>query len=786
MKPYIANSKSQDLRLHLVGVSELAMHLARNILRRPTPAIEAACSVAGLYHDVGKTDIEFQDFIWNIVDGQGELNEEKTSKYFHNEISLAIFDTLERNNYSFNVELDRRSTATALELARYAIYWHHPERKGFEFEDVGDIDLSANTPRILEFLKTFDDQIDDNTFIKPANGTFPKFIENPNQMFKDNSQKLFVLMVLNAADSIISKLPQTELAALISNKNYADYIKSYTSYSEYVRPVDGVDLDRLLKQEEIAIESLKHRTVQVNAPTAFGKTFVMFLRALFSGKRTYIVCPRNIIAESIFDEFIELAGKFNQALDIELYFGSKRQKSSVANTAEPFESRIVITNIDNYLKAFNNSDVYYKNYPIVDADLIIDEFHELISDAPMYSIILDVLRMRHFYLKDSKTLLVSATPSLFAELINDDVTYLPEKGKHYQSANNKPYNLKAGVDAPHVLNGGEICILNSIKNVQSFAKIHNIRNVIHSMYIKNDIERIKGNFIRVFGKHGEVYGVNQEKSVASLILQSSLNISFRGMYESCLSPENTMQRLGRCSRFGEYDLPEFTSFITKDLGESAVSKNLYDFTLRGLWYAHYANVVGANPNMTLDELYLVYNEFNEKNRNRILTYLEKLYRNGIEDYHKYELQPRRHSLREGDFMKEGVKTFGGIRDPLAGYFIAPSAGTTYKAHQIGETDSMNIAHHVFMEHWNNAGLQLRNDESWEKEIRKLVAVGYRRWLDILEDYKKFKKKSKSKKMFFSKEFLLNTAKWSETPLPGIDYEYDERLGLRDTARKSIM
>ena len=782
MTTYLANSKGQPLEKHLIAVSEMARCLAIELLPKKNEILEEASHLAGLFHDVGKIDDSFQDTINDSINQTTTSDKKEKPEYFHNEISLAIFDQLESGRYSFGLNLDKKSFKRVIALARHSIYWHHPERLFPELEGVKDIDISKMHGSIVDFMREVNVDIELDDLDDTCSTTFPRFVES------NNAQMFFVLMVVTTADGIISKLTPEALQSLIDKKDYARHIPRYWNPIAYSHPENSeIDLQRLANQENIADQSLNHKTVQINAPTAFGKTFIMFLRALKSGKRTYIVCPRNIIADSIFEEFVDIANQFNVKLDIELYYGSERKSSTDGNTTEPFTSQIVITNIDNYIKSFNNSEEYYKNYSVVDSDLIIDEFHELISDSPMFSVTLDVLRMRHLYVNGATTMLVSATPSLMADMIHDDIVYLPAKGRHYPSINTEKYHLRVQQDEPKTLKNGEICILNSIRNVQAYAGRHKLSNIIHSNYVKKDITRIKNNFIRKFGKRSETYGKNTEKSVSSLILQSSLNISFNGMYESCISPENTMQRLGRCSRFGEYKDAQFTIFITKDLGEMAVGRTIYNDALKQRWFSFCSKYAEENPTPTLDEMYLMYNEFNSENEDRINAYLDSVYSQGINDYHQYNLQPKRRAKFEiaDGVLKEGVKTFGGLRDPLAGYFVVPKIGKhQYKPHVIGETDSMNIAHHVFEDHWKKANLSKKDDKFWYGEISRLIGIGYVRWQPIIEKYLKYKKKNKTQS-FFTDKLLKDSAKWSETPLPGVDYEYCEVIGLVDTTKNPL-
>lgn len=770
-----ANSKGQSLKNHLIAVSKIAEILADRLLIKPNDNIKEACRLGGLLHDVGKVDPEFRQYLSEVVSDPTGIHSKP--KYFHNEVSLAIFDYLERNNFNItNLKISN--------LIRNSIYLHHPERNDKEITEPSQIEIAPFIDDIIELLNDVGLNVSREHFEESPSSKFPTFLHktNPSDRILDqNYTKFFVLSVVNQADLIVSSLSQEQLDKLVEYGNYESAIKA-----EFWNPFEidlsasyvGIDTSRMVKQKDIASESLKYQTTQVNAPAGFGKTLVMLFRILQSGKRTYIVCPRNFIAENVYKEIKELLGIFGIKMDLELYYGSNRVDSNENNASEKFESQIVITNIDSYAKTFNHPEMYYRSNQVATSDLIIDEYDELISDSPMFALTVEILKMRHFYIRDGKTLLLSATHARFSDMISNDVVHLPSKGEHYPAAHKMPYELKYTDREPVSVLEGEVCIWNSIKNVQAFAEMNHLKHILHSYYIKPDMDRIKSNVLQVFGKHGEVFGNNNEKMVASRIMQASLNISFRQMVESLMSPEATIQRLGRTNRFGEYTVATFSSFYTSDKGETAACKLLYGHSLRLKWARFWERFCNAKPEYTLDEIYEAYNKFQDENAGEIVDYNLKQYNDGINDYIGYEMAPKRQNSSNYDpDVKEGIRSARSLRDPEGGYFVVPLCNGKYLEHELNTADAMNIQKKILKTHWDKNNLQLKDDKFWKKEIQKLIAVGYRRWGDILQEYEKYGKRSKSGKMFFTTEKLLDCARWSETPLPGFNYEYSKRLGL---------
>ena len=172
------------------------------------------------------------------------------------------------------------------------------------------------------------------------------------------------------------------------------------------------------------------KTTIVKAPAGFGKTITGILWNLKSDKKLIWVCPRNIIVETLYDSIVEEVKKLNINLSIEQFITGERQRCT-DDTVEEFNSDIVITNIDNFLRPINKN--LSKSVDICTRDVIFDEYHEFITDSSLFSGFINILKIRNLLLKNAKTLLLSATPSLVHFLWENDnikTTILPNASEH--------------------------------------------------------------------------------------------------------------------------------------------------------------------------------------------------------------------------------------------------------------------------------------------------------------------------------------------------------------------
>lgn len=732
-----------------------------------------AADLAGKLHNIG----ELVPDVDTVIDGAILYNHEASSAIFD-----MVYDSLPAKYKSSDFK----------RLVEYALYNQVPARNySKDLEDLTSFDAvkipTTEHANISSFMKMVGIKNSIGKFSKITSGAeFPKYLDD-----NGTTERLFTLLCLTSAIRIIDGWSEADIDLLIEKGNYEDYLVEESKPCKYTIP-ESFDAVRLKQQIKIARESLKYLTVQVNAPTAYGKTVVMFIRMLLSGRRTYLVCPRNDIADNIYHEIVELIKLFNVKIDIELYYASKRVASNSDNICDEFTSQIVITNIDNYAASFSKSKYSSREYNIFTSDLIMDEFHELITDSPLFGVFVEIVRMRAQLSNNSTTLLVSATPSIISEIISEDITYLPEKGKHYPSVNKMPCHIMSGEAPPEEIKGGDVTILNAISNVQKYHEENKLNAIIHSKYMPYDRRANIAKFLANFGKNSTT--VSKYRTVASPLVQASLNVSWIRMFESVCSIETTFQRLGRVNRFGEYPISEFTSFKSSDRAEISARNAVYSVELGNLWHEEYSKLAENRPTITYDEMYEEYHKFNEKYRTKILKYLTELYSHAITEYNKYNLRPKRMSERAkveviGSFAKRG------LRDPLGGIFYVPTK-SLQKYHTVSEERPacdmvLSMRFVDFIDRFNAVSVNDKinkfkklvgtgvEDKTFVIEVQKLIDAGYIAWQSILDDYRAKSARKNHKAPYFNLKRLVSIGSWDQTPIPGLNFSYDDERGVID-------
>jgi Predicted helicases len=155
-----------------------------------------------------------------------------------------------------------------------------------------------------------------------------------------------------------------------------------------------------------------------------------------------------------------------------------------------------------------------------------------------------------------------------------------------------------------------LIIFNSISNAQRFKNKLNNSLLIHSGFIDVDRTKIMNLIYDNYGKNSEVK-INKPNVIGTHVLQASLDISFSHLYESILSPESSLQRIGRCDRWGiEIVDSTINIYMNNNPGENIIREILYSRNLSNLWFDYISEYNGQKIN--LNQLYQIYNEFYEK------------------------------------------------------------------------------------------------------------------------------------------------------------------------------
>lgn len=440
----MSNSKGHSLIDHSYAVAYLSKGLAK-YLKLDSDLVDCAF-YNGLLHDIGKCVSYYQDYFKCLVN---KIDTYSFNVKFplHHEISWAYL-----------------SYKTHISSVLKPIYWHHSrpvwdkklvwytnrdnilnqvDEKDFQIlEDVYSI-FQNNLPNTWTPVNTGSLNVPD-LFDTDTNSVFPKIISG-NSL--DNVHLFLLRMCLISADRYVSSLStipdffksqevKRVIDVLISggiNKNLK--ICCPRSYNE----------DRFNYQYRQSILAQKQQTSLIKGPAGFGKTLVGILWALNTNKRLIWVCPRNAVAESIYQSISNELKSLKIKCGIELYLTGQRIHSNDLSSEIEFGSDIVVTNIDNVLGPLVQNKHAGRLFAFVGSHMVFDEFHEIISNNPLFAAFITLIKARHQISSNSKTLLLSATPTnvyCLWDCPDKTTKILPNNTSHFIRA----YELKEPIE----------------------------------------------------------------------------------------------------------------------------------------------------------------------------------------------------------------------------------------------------------------------------------------------------------------------------------------------------
>jgi hypothetical protein len=224
--------------------------------------------------------------------------------------------------------------------------------------------------------------------------------------------------------------------------------------------------------------------------------------------------------------------------------------------------------------------------------------------------------MRHNY-TDARTLLTSATPMPVSHLwdsIVNQTKVLPEVNKHYPAPHSKKFKLSVvdGIPAVEdIQQNNSLIIFNSIKESQRYKNRYEIHQLIHSSFQRSDIDEKLNYVYENYGKKSE-RDLNKPNLIGARMIQTSIDMSFTCLVESICSPQDSLQRIPRINRWGDYEnttceLKFFRANESKS--ESKVKEAVYDIPLSDKWFEELLKYDGQF--LTLDEMNIIYNNFNQ-------------------------------------------------------------------------------------------------------------------------------------------------------------------------------
>lgn len=613
-----ANSKKQNLVEHSIGVANLSLLLFNYLKFIPSSPLNITFEnvnnlkenifLAGLFHDVGKIDPNFQTFIKEKqttdsknepLDGVHFLEKKSDEKFSfneyprHNEISWAICDSIvntKQNKYK---------------VALYAIYFHHAKIKrsvewtskqiiNRSFKEKSSLILSVknfiddvlskkqNLATFEKTLNVISDNLDnlnysnDNT---PESFLFNSVDEGSYDEVEDDSHAINTLLVRTiviSADRIISSLSAEDLHFRVLDNNWDGLVNfnqdNKTLENNIFEMLDRFNVknqnnpigrNRDFAQQKIAAELAGINGIStLFGPAGCGKTKV-FLEwyknkvAVDKGnKKLFIVAPRKMICNSLFNEL--KSEDYLPTSKIEIVTGEIKKfwdgesEVNLDGINSNIKADITITTVDQLISVMLSHKKIDMLLEFLDSYVVFDEFHEFFNISGIVLLFKFFLNLKGFK-ENSKTLLVSATPNYYflekvLKLDNSSIKYIDTFNKENYNFKISIYNENTQNELFETKKQGSIVIFNKAVDAQYSSLYSNNEDVIcfHSKFTPKDRKEIYTEIVKNWSSKDP----HSSKVLrAGPIVQASLNISTMDLYTDLCSAENWCQRIGRANRF---------------------------------------------------------------------------------------------------------------------------------------------------------------------------------------------------------------------------------------------
>lgn len=769
----LANSQAQDLMEHLKAVAHLSKQMA--IRMGMSPELVAMTYTAGLLHDIGKVVSPYQKNVKKCTT-LDDFADPNNGYPFHHEIGWAFLTTKLGDVNLLNT-----------------VYWHHARPKhDFKTRQSNDASLilSKVSPEDIKALEKMFQSLDiDPLFL---GNLIPAPVAVPNLFYEDdstyNSNKNAELMLIRScvisADRYIATLPAQSLKPYAEGKNLIEVIDTMLAghiYGDVKCPTgQNYDPERFQLHRDIVTAIGDSRTTIVKAPAGLGKTVIGLLWAKLRQGKVLWVCPRNVVADSVYETLVSEIKALNLDCSVELYRTCSRQKTNKEDGRPEFDSDIIVTNLDAVMSPMIKSLISGRLFTVYGAHIVLDEFHEFVSDAPLFAAFVTYMRARHRLSNTCKTLLLSATPSMIQALwdtVGNKTLVLPDEKTHYPAHHNGVYAIDFATEFPDKATPGNLLVCNSVRWSQDNYTKGDFTQVIHHRYTESDRAEREDKIRQYFGKWGTGVLLGESLS-AALVVQAAMDISFKRLHDSVCSPESTLQRIGRTDRWGNFqnDHPSIT-FIDKstDRSEMGAINTVYNLKLQRKWYAFLKERLKDVSSVDLNTMYRLYNEFNHINRIDLMSYIRERYNKGMNGNSKdmtywslVSFIPYMDLSVDPDRPKKQSRN---LRSPNGSYFYTVELyGKPNK--WLAPDDVLNEGFELFARYnkdsTGNLSKGLNNTGAMITRLKGLVDCGYTAWTRT--------SKSKSNLPKDVKEWF-SRARFPGTPFPDFSCVYHPELGV---------
>lgn len=487
---------------------------------------------AAMFHDIGKCTAEFQNHL---------SNSDSKLSVPHNYISGYFIK-------NFIKKIDK----TVLK----AILYHHPllasdvnKFAGVDDEDE-EIMRCVASNLFNEFIKYTNSTLfnvnEELSMAQPLDITRYSYFENDSM--GNNPQFLLISNIVRMSD-IISSTDKIEFP----------FNNVYDTALDIVKP-ETYDSERFNNQVKLSQDCFNIKDSLINAITGFGKTMVGLLYLLKSSHKGYWVCPRNEIAQGVYKNLIDELNALglSENVSVSLLLSGKYVYGNE-------DSRIVVTNIDNFFNPNTSTKYNERCLDMFKSNVVFDEFHEYLSEEAIMAGFLTILHCRNLC-PNAKTLYMSATPihCLYNILGDNNAVEIFPKADMPLFGENKKVKITFHDKFSF---GNKMKGLNhliSIPTVNSAQMIYKKKisdECYHAQFTTTDR---KNKIDQLYKTHGKDCVANNSY-VSTNALSTGLNVSFDNMTILTPTPERLLQVGGRVNRYDTCELSEYNILTSKAL-----------------------------------------------------------------------------------------------------------------------------------------------------------------------------------------------------------------------------